>query len=58
VRRLVAVCALDSAWLTHSALRKGGTLRLQMGLQPRSWGNATRPPSVSDSPLEAFGCEP
>lgn len=49
---------LDSAWLTHRELRKGGTLRLEMGLQPSSWGNATRPPSVSDAPLSAFGCAP
>lgn len=49
---------LDSAWLTHTALRKGGTLRLEMGLQPSAWGTATRPPSVSDSSLDDFGCAP
>ncbi len=50
--------SLDSAWLTHSALRKGGTLRLQMGLQPSIWGRASAPPSLSDSSLEDFGCAP
>ncbi len=49
---------LDSAWLTHSALRKGGTLRLEMGLQPSAWGTATRPPSVTGSSLSDFGCAP
>lgn len=50
---------LDSAWFTHSALRKGGTLRLEMGTTPNEqWGTATVPPSVSDSSLEAFGCSP
>jgi predicted alpha-1,2-mannosidase len=50
--------ALDRAWLTHKDLRRGGTLRLEMGTQPSTWGSGSRPPSVSDSSLEAFGCAP
>jgi putative alpha-1,2-mannosidase len=50
---------LDRSWVTHRELRKGGTLRLEMGAQPSSWAAAgARPPSVSDSPLSAFGCAP
>lgn len=49
----------DQSWLTHAVLRKGGTLRLEMGTQPSSWAAAgARPPSVSDSTLDDFGCEP
>ncbi len=50
---------VDRAWLTHSELRKGGTLRLSMGVSPSTWAAAgARPPSVSDSTLDDFGCEP
>ena len=50
---------LDRSWLTHGELRKGGTLRLSMGSQPSSWAAAgARPPSVSDSTLDDFGCAP
>ena len=49
----------NRSWLTHSALRKGGTLRLEMGREPSTWAaSGPRPPSVSDSPLSAFGCRP
>ncbi len=50
---------LDRAWLTHTELRKGGTLRLVMGATANpSWGGKRRPPSVTDAPLSAFGCDP
>ena len=49
---------LDRAWLTHQQLRKGGTLRLEMGTSPNtSWGTSAAPPSLSDSPLSAFACD-
>ena len=48
---------LDRAWVTHQQLRKGGTLRLEMGSSPNtSWGLAAVPPSLSDSALSAFAC--
>lgn len=50
---------LDRAWITHSELLMGGTLRLEMGTAPApDWGTASVPPSVSDSDLSAFGCAP
>jgi predicted alpha-1,2-mannosidase len=51
---------LDRAWATHAEL-VGGTLRLEMASSPSaSWATAAEavPPSVSDSPLAAFGCDP
>jgi predicted alpha-1,2-mannosidase len=50
---------LDRAWLEHADLR-GATLRLTMGATPSSWATsaAAVPPSLSDSPLSAFGCRP
>ncbi len=51
--------ALDRDWLTQGELRKGGTLRLQMGATASSWAaGGARPPSLSDSTLDAFGCAP
>jgi predicted alpha-1,2-mannosidase len=48
---------LDRAWLSHQQLRKGGTLRLEMGTSPNtSWGTSAAPPSLTDSPLTAFAC--
>jgi putative alpha-1,2-mannosidase len=52
---------LDRAWLTHSELRKGGTLRLEMAPTPSStWATSADavPPSLSDSGLAAFACRP
>lgn len=50
---------LDRSWLTHNELRKGGTLRLTMGTSPSTWAvDGERPPSVSDSTLDDFGCAP
>jgi putative alpha-1,2-mannosidase len=50
---------LNRAWFFADAVESGATLRLEMGTTPnRSWGTAVRPPSASDSPLAAFGCDP
>jgi predicted alpha-1,2-mannosidase len=50
---------LERAWLTQTELRKGGTLRLEMGPARSTWAaDGARPPSQSDSPLAAFGCAP
>jgi predicted alpha-1,2-mannosidase len=38
---------LDRAWLTHAEVARGGTLILQMGERPSSWGSGRRPPSLS-----------
>jgi predicted alpha-1,2-mannosidase len=52
--------SLDRSWLTHQQLRKGGTLRLEMGTAPSAWATAASavPPSQSDAPLSAFACAP
>ncbi len=53
--------AIGSAWLYDASLRRGETLSLTMGEQPNTEFGAApvvRPPSVSDSPLERFGCLP
>lgn len=50
--------ALDDAWFADAKLRPGGTLKLDMAAQPSDWGTRTRPPSVSDTSLEGFGCVP
>lgn len=48
---------LDRAWFGADALRRGGVLRLDMGVTPnRAWGANELPPSASDAPLSAFGC--
>ncbi|HWH29596.1 MAG TPA: GH92 family glycosyl hydrolase [Mycobacteriales bacterium] len=50
---------LDRAWLTHDELRRGGRLELDMSATPSStWATSEQsvPPSLSDSPLPAFGC--
>ena len=39
---------LNRAWLTHSEISGGGTLRLLMSDKPSSWGKTNRPPSISD----------
>jgi predicted alpha-1,2-mannosidase len=52
---------LGGTWLYDASLRRGETLRLTMAAQPdTSFGAApaVRPPSVSDSGLERFGCLP
>ena len=52
---------LGSAWLYDASVRRGETLRLTTGEQPNTaFGVApvVRPPSVSDSPLDRFGCLP
>ncbi len=51
---------LARAWFTDGAIRRGGTLRLEMGPRPNAaWasGAADVPPSASDAPLAAFGCQ-
>ncbi|MFL5885014.1 MAG: GH92 family glycosyl hydrolase [Thermoleophilaceae bacterium] len=50
---------LDTAWVYDSALRAGGRLDLEMRSAPNpDWGSARQlaPPSVSDSPIDRFGC--
>jgi predicted alpha-1,2-mannosidase len=52
---------LGGAWLYDASLRRGETVTLTRGAQPNEeFGSAkaVRPPSVSDSPLERFGCLP
>lgn len=39
----------DRAWLRHSDLREGATLRFIMGPEPSDWGKTTPPPSLSDT---------
>jgi predicted alpha-1,2-mannosidase len=36
----------DRAWVRHSELKDGATLRFVMGSEPSSWGRATPPPSA------------
>jgi putative alpha-1,2-mannosidase len=51
---------LDRSWFHEEKLtRRGGTLRLEMGSEPRrDWATAPehRPPSASDTALSRFGC--
>lgn len=48
---------LNRAWFADAALRRGGRLHLAMGTAPnKAWASENAPPSVSDSPLSAFGC--
>ena len=52
---------LDRSWFFHDAVASAKTLRLTMGANPNTqWGAATtaRPPSVTDTPLSGFGCDP
>jgi predicted alpha-1,2-mannosidase len=52
---------LGGTWLYDASLRRGETLRLTTGSQPnQAFGSApvVRPPSVSDSKRERFGCLP
>jgi predicted alpha-1,2-mannosidase len=52
---------LDRAWFEHDRIARGGTLELDMGAEPNpAWGasRSARPPSVSDAPLDRFGCRP
>src|SRR5688500_8935270 len=52
---------LDRAWFGNDALRDRGVLRWEMGPLPNTtWATdqADAPPSVSDAPLSAFGCQP
>lgn len=44
---------LDTGWFRHAQIKDGGTLILEMGSEPSSWGTHTPPPSMSDaqSPL-------
>jgi putative alpha-1,2-mannosidase len=51
---------LNRAWFENSAIRPGGALHLDMGATPnKSWASRASdvPPSASDSPLSAFGCD-
>ena len=53
--------SLDQAWFSHDAIAAGKTLRLRMGSAPNAeWATAplAAPPSASDAPLSAFGCNP
>jgi len=49
---------LDRVWFDDAALRRGGTLHLDMGPASSTWGAADAPPSVSDPgfSLDALGC--
>jgi predicted alpha-1,2-mannosidase len=50
---------LERAWFHAGAVRRRGTLRLEMGPVPdTAWAAdpADAPPSASDTPLGAFGC--
>jgi putative alpha-1,2-mannosidase len=50
---------LNKAWFGESAIRGGGTLHLEMGpVANQSWAADNVPPSASDAPLSAFGCQP
>jgi predicted alpha-1,2-mannosidase len=49
---------LDRAWFTHDVIASGRTLHLTMGASPSTWGTTALPPSLSTSPLSAFGCAP
>jgi predicted alpha-1,2-mannosidase len=41
---------LERAWLTHSEIMGGGTLKLDLGPSPSIWGRNERPYSVESSP--------
>jgi predicted alpha-1,2-mannosidase len=52
---------LTRAWFGDDAVRKHGVLHLEMGPVPNTAWAANRadaPPSASDAPLSAFGCQP
>jgi putative alpha-1,2-mannosidase len=52
---------LDRAWFLHDAVTSAKPLRLSMGATPNTpWaaGAVARPPSVTDTPLSGFGCQP
>ncbi|MDP9182525.1 MAG: GH92 family glycosyl hydrolase, partial [Actinomycetota bacterium] len=52
---------LNRAWVTHTQLRKGRVLTLQMGTAPSTtWATAAAavPPSLTGSSLADFGCTP
>jgi predicted alpha-1,2-mannosidase len=38
----------EKCWFTHSDIKNGGELILEMGLTPSNWGRKMPPPSVSD----------
>lgn len=40
---------LKRAWIKHEEIRNGGTLILEMGDKPSSWGTKMPPPSLSSS---------
>ena len=37
----------DRSWISARELHRGGTLRIELGPEPSSWGTRDRPPSVS-----------
>jgi putative alpha-1,2-mannosidase len=39
---------MDAAYLSASALHRGGVLHLELGPEPSGWGREARPPSLSD----------
>ncbi len=43
---------LPNSWFRHAQIKDGGTLVLTMGSAPTSWGRATPPPSMIDTPSE------
>ncbi|MEX2554663.1 MAG: GH92 family glycosyl hydrolase [Actinomycetota bacterium] len=50
---------LDRTWFTHDSFTPGGSARFEMGVTAnKGWGSTTTPPSMSTSPLSAFGCTP
>jgi predicted alpha-1,2-mannosidase len=50
---------LDRAWVTHSQLRTGRVLTLQMGRSPSTtWAASAVPPSLTGSSLKDFACTP
>ncbi len=56
--KYVQSTSIGTAWITHRDLRKRGGLVLRMGSTPnQTWGTTAPPPSLSDSPLEAFACD-
>ena len=46
---------MDRAHLSAAELHRGGVLHLELGPEPSSWGNAARPPSVSEQAASSGG---
>ncbi|MGZ4601983.1 MAG: glycoside hydrolase domain-containing protein [Kineosporiaceae bacterium] len=46
---------MDRAHLSAAELHRGGVLHLELGPDPSSWGNAARPPSVSEQAASSGG---